>query len=218
MIEVLKYIFALITLGFLPIYVILKGINNIRKSYFKEIKNKEVEEIRKIANAESYKIYETNLPFLKYNALSLLKIILVSKEFVEKGGAYLKGAILHEIGHTKKKHHIISILYFTPILYLFYANINLLIKAIIIIPAIIIFIRIGQKFQKQADEYAFNLIGKDAIKPLEFLYENKCRSMRGYILNFILYLKFSPDKDLEDRISSLNSLLNKESKKGSDKE
>ncbi|MFH7836142.1 MAG: M48 family metalloprotease [Candidatus Aenigmatarchaeota archaeon] len=212
-ISIIKNTIGIILL-FTPFYVIYKSIKDVVKSYYKEIKNnKEVEEIKKIANAESYKIYETNLPFLKYNALSLGKIILVSKEFVNKGGNVLKGAIAHEIGHTKKKHIIISLSYFIPVLYLLHSNIDLLLKAIVFISAMIFYTRIGQKFQKQADEYAFNLIGKDAIAPLEYIYENKDRSIRGRIINFILYLKFNPDKDLEDRISYLKLLLLKRGEK-----
>lgn len=215
-VSIIKNIVGTILL-IIPLYIIYKQLKDIKKSYFKELKNEEIIELKKIANAENYKIYETNLPILRFNALSLGRIILISKDFIEKGGACLKGTILHEIGHTKRKHFIIALIYFAPILYTYYSSISLLLKAIIIALGIILYIRIGHEFQKQADEFAFNLIGEDAISPLQFLYENKDGSMRNsitkYFVNFILFLKFSPSKDLEDRISHLKLLLSKRSKK-----
>ncbi|MFH7835782.1 MAG: M48 family metalloprotease [Candidatus Aenigmatarchaeota archaeon] len=215
--EILFLIIGAILLS-APLYVIYRIIKDLMKSYFKELNSKEIEEIKKLANAR-VKIYETDFPILRFNGCCLGNIVLVSKDFVEKGGGYLRGVVAHEIGHYKKKHLIISLLYFAPILYLFYSNINLLLKSVLTIPAIIIFIVIGQKLQKQADEFAFSIVGKDVITPLEYIYENRNRmsnigKIKGYILNFILYQEFNPNKDLEDRISSLNSLLNKESKKG----
>jgi hypothetical protein len=85
-------------------------------------------------------------------------------------------------------------------------------KAIIITIFPFIYLRIAQRFQKEADKIAFDYVGKDVIKPLLLYYkekENTISRLFSLFLAFFIYFKFDSNLIIVDRISCLNLLLNK---------
>ena len=207
---IIKQIIGIILLA-TPFYLIYKALKKAKKSYFKEIKNEEIEELKKIMNVNA-KVYETD--FITLNGCSLHKAVLVSSDFVKAGKDYVKGVVAHEFGHIKKKHLLKSIPFAIIFLSLFWIDIQFYLKAIGIIAFLLIYPRIAQRFQKEADRVGFEYVGKDVIKPLKYIYENRKRrskidKIRCSFINFFIYFEFNPERDLEDRISCLNLLLNK---------
>jgi hypothetical protein len=193
------------------IYLIIDGLDKFRKSYFKEIKDEEIEELKKRMNVNA-KVYETD--FITLNGCSLHKTVLVSSDFVKARKGYVRGVVAHEFGHIKKKHLFKSIPFAIFVLSILYINIQIYLKAIGIIAFLLIYPRIAQRFQKEADRIGFEYVGKDVIKPLEYIYENRKRrsridKIRCSFINFFIYFELNPERDLEDRISCLNLLLNK---------
>ena len=207
---IIKQIIGIILL-FIPFYLIYRTLKNFRKSYFKEIKDEEIEELKKRMNVNA-KVYETD--FIVLNGASLYKVVLISSDFVKAGKDYVKGVVAHEFGHIKKKHLFKSIPFAIILLTLFYINIPIYLKAIGILAFLLIYTRIAQRFQKEADRIGFEYVKEDVIKPLRYIYENRKRrskidKIRCSLINFFIYFEFNPEKDLEDRISCLNLLLNK---------
>jgi len=207
---IIKQIIGIILL-FIPFYLIYRTLKNFRKSYFKEIKDEEIEELKKRMNVNA-KVYETD--FIVLNGASLYKVVLISSDFVKAGKDYVKGVVAHEFGHIKKKHLFKSIPFAIILLTLFYINIPIYLKAIGILAFLLIYTRIAQRFQKEADRIGFEYVKEDVIKPLKYIYENRKRrskidKIKCLLINFFIYFEFNPEKDLEDRISCLNLLLNK---------
>jgi hypothetical protein len=214
---IIKQIIGIILLA-IPFYLIYKALKNFRKSYFKEIKDEEIEELKKRMNVNA-KVYETD--FITLNGASLHKAVLVSSDFVKAGKDYVRGVVAHEFGHIKKSHLFKSIPFAIFVLSLFWINIQIYLK---IIAFLLIYLRIAQRFQKEADRVGFEYVGEDVIKLLEYIYENRKRrskidKIRCSFINFFIYFEFNPERDLEDRISCLNLLLNKgdEKVKGNEK-
>jgi Zn-dependent protease with chaperone function len=199
------------------IYLIIDGLDKFRKSYFKEIKDEEIEELKKRMNVKA-RIYETN--FFSLNGLSIYNIILISEDFVKRGKDYVRGIVAHELAHIKKKH----LFKFIPIaifmIIIIYIDILIpsktimidFLKAIIITIFPFIYLRIEQRFQKEADKIAFDYVGEDVIKPLLLYYkekENTISKLFSSFLAFFIYFKFDSNLIIGDRISCLNLLLNK---------
>ena len=209
-ISIIKQIIGII-LCLIPIYLIYKALKKVKKSYFKEIKDEEIEELKKRMNVNA-KVYETD--FIVLNGCSLHKAILVSSDFVKEGKDYVRGVVAHEIGHIKKNHLFKSIPFVIIFLSIFYINIPIYLKAIGILAFFLIYPRFAQKWQKEADRIGFEYVKEDVIKPLKYIYENRKRrskidKIKCLLINFFIYFEFNPEKDLEDRISCLNLLLNK---------
>jgi hypothetical protein len=200
-----------IILCLIPFYLVYKALKNVKKSYFKEIKDEEIEELKKRMNVNA-KVYETD--FITLNGASLHKAVLVSSDFVKAGKDYVRGVVAHEFGHIKKNHLLKSIPFAIIFLSIFWIDIQIYLKAIGVIVFLLIYPRIAQRFQKEADKVGFEYVKEDVIKPLKYIYENRKRrskidKMRCSFINFFIYFEFNPERDLEDRISCLNLLLNK---------
>jgi hypothetical protein len=200
-----------IILCLIPFYLVYKALKNVKKSYFKEIKDEEIEELKKRMNVNA-KVYETD--FITLNGASLHKAVLISSDFVKAGKDYVRGVVAHEFGHIKKNHLFKSIPFAIIFLSIFWIDIQIYLKAIGVIAFLLIYPRIAQRFQKEADRIGFEYVKEDVIKPLKYIYENRKRrskidKIRCSFINFFIYFEFNPERDLEDRISCLNLLLNK---------